>query len=177
MTRVSVCSALFGLWPIAIATIALALALPMAALADITGTPTPAAGTALNLDTGATASSGGDILWSGSSMTPQGTAKAFNIGGGGAASFSQYTQTLLSQLDSLFSNAAIPGALLAKDDIFAVKTKAGNYGKVLVTAARGTSISLQFQTFGVPPPPAGPTITQILNNYGLVPAGFTNSGI
>ena len=71
---------------IAIAVIALALALPIAALADVTGTPTLAANTALNLDTGATASSGGDILWSGSSMTPQGTAKAFNIGGGGAAS-------------------------------------------------------------------------------------------
>jgi uncharacterized protein (TIGR03437 family) len=162
---------------IAIAVIALALALPIAALADVTGTPTLAANTALNLDTGATASSGGDILWSGSSMTPQGTAKAFNIGGGGAASFSQYTQTLLSQLDSLFSNAAIPGALLAKDDIFAVKTKAGNYAKLLVTGVSGTSISLQFQTFGGSSTPAGPTITQILNNYGLVPAGFTNSGI
>src|ERR1017187_1808257 len=162
---------------IAITVIALAWALPMAALADVTGTPTLAANTAWNLETGATASSGGDILWNGSSMTPQGTAKAFNIGGGGAASFSQYTQTLLSQLDSLFSNAAIPGALLAKDDIFAMKTKAGNYAKLLVTGVSGTSISLQFQTFGGSSTPAGPTITQILNNYGLVPAGFSNSGI
>jgi len=55
----------------AIAVIALALVLPMAALA----------GSNLSLDTGVSSGSGGDIGWSGTSMTPQGNATVFNIGG------------------------------------------------------------------------------------------------
>ena len=161
---------------IAITVIALALASPIAALADVTGTPTLAANTALSLDTGTTSSSGGDILWSGTSMTPQGSAGAFNIGPGGATAYATYTQAILSTLGSLYSKSAIPASSLAVGDVFAVKTNGGNYAKVLVTAVSGTSISMQFQTFASSAP-TGPTITQILNNYGLVPAGFSNAGI
>ncbi|MGD0870615.1 MAG: hypothetical protein ABSB88_13740 [Bryobacteraceae bacterium] len=161
---------------IATTVIALAMALPIAALADVTGTPTLAANTALSLDTGATSSSGGDLLWSGTSLTPQGNATAYNIGPGGPSTYSLYTQQVLSALGSLYSKSAIPASSLAVGDVFAVKTNGGNYAKLLVTAI-GTSISLQFDTFGASSGPAVPTITQILNNYGLVPAGFTNSGI
>ena len=62
----------------------LVFAFPLAALADMTGTTTLHANTALNLDTGATVSSGGDILWSGSSLIPQGKATAFAIAAGGS---------------------------------------------------------------------------------------------
>jgi len=164
---------------IAITVIALALALPIAALADVTGTPTLAANTALSFDTGTTSTSGGDILWSGTSMTPQGSAAALNITAttqqSGAAAYATYTQAVLSALGSLYTKAAI--SPLTVGTILAVKTNGGNYAKVLVTAVSGTSISLQFDTFGTSGGPGVPTITQILNNYGLVPAGFTNSGI
>src|ERR1039458_9386646 len=159
---------------IAMAVFALALTLPMAALADVTGTPTLAAGTALSLDTGATSSSGGDILWSGTSMTPQSSAGAYNLGNLGLATYSTLPQSTFASLP--YSKSAIPASSLAVGDVFAVKTNGGNYAKLIVTATSGTSISLQFQTF-VSSAPTGPTITQIENNYGQVPAGFFNSGI
>jgi uncharacterized protein (TIGR03437 family) len=152
----------------------LLLAVPVAALANLTGTPTLSANTALSLDTGATSASGGDILWSGSAMTPQSSATAYNIGALGATGFSAMTQSTLSSFSSLYSKTALPASTLVVGDVFAVKTNAGNYAAVLVTATAGTSITLQFTTFGVN---SGPTITVVENNYGDVPAGFSNSGI
>jgi len=143
-----------------IAIAVIALALPIAALADVTGTPTLAANTALSLDTGATSSSGGDILWSGTSIAPQGNATAYNIGPGGAAAYSAYTQAILSALGSFYSKSAISAGSLAVGDVFAVKTNGGNYAKVLVTAI-GTSIGLQFDTFGAASTSSGPTITAV----------------
>jgi hypothetical protein len=58
----------------------LAAALPTVALADLTRTTTLQANTTLNLETGATGSSGGDLLWDGTTLIPQGAAKAVNIG-------------------------------------------------------------------------------------------------
>ncbi len=160
---------------IAITVIALALALPIAALADVTGTPTLAANTALSFDTGTTSTSGGDILWSGTSMTPQGSAGAYNLGNLGLATYSTLPLSTFSALpSSFFTKSAIAIGSLPVGEVLAVKTNGGNYTKVAVTAVSGTSISLEFDTFGVN---SGPTITQILNNYGLVPVGFTNSGI
>jgi uncharacterized protein (TIGR03437 family) len=46
----------------------------------------------------------------------------------------------------------------------------------VVTAQSGNSITLQFVTFAGTAP-TRPTISAVLNNYGLIPAGFTNSGI
>jgi uncharacterized protein (TIGR03437 family) len=153
----------------------LVMAFPLAALADLSGTPTLAANTSLNLDTGATAASGGDVLWSGSTMTPQGKAGVFNVGPLGAAAFSALTQNALQIFP--YSSSPIAASTLVADDVFAVKTNGGNYGAVLVTAVSGTSISLQFTTFGVSAVSSGPTIKQLLNNFGLIPAGFPNSGI
>lgn len=155
----------------------LVLALPIAALANLTGTPTLSANTALSLDTGATSASGGDILWSGTAITPQGKAGAFNIPGAtGSAALSALSQSVLSALP--YSQSPIPVASLAVNGIFAVKTNGGNYAAVLVTAVTsGGSISLQFVTFGMSGGPAGPTITNVINNFGLIPAGFPNSAI
>ena len=70
--------------PLATKIAILALVFSIAALADLKGKLTLTANSALNLDTGATVASGGDILWSGSSMKPQSNATAVNIGALGA---------------------------------------------------------------------------------------------
>ena len=166
----------YQLHTITVALCTLAFSIP--AMADLKGTPTLAANTALNLDTGATAASGGDILWSGTSMTPQGNAGIFNLGAVGSAGFGFLTQSTLQALP--YSKTPILAATLAVNDVFAVKTNGGNYAAVLVTGVSGTSITLQFTTFGATGgsgPSGGPAITQVLNNYGLIPSGFANGGI
>jgi uncharacterized protein (TIGR03437 family) len=154
----------------------LTLTCPLAALADLKGTPTLAANTALSLDTGATSASGGDILWSGTNMTPQGKATAVNFGALGSAGFGVLTQQTLSVLPG-YSASPLSASTLVVNDVFAVKTNGGNYAAVLVTAVSGTSITLQFTTFGVTGAASGPTITSVLNNFSYTPAGFSNSGI
>ena len=52
----------------------IAMAFPVVALADTT--LTLSSPSTLNLDTGATVTSGGDLLWDGTNLTPQGTATA-----------------------------------------------------------------------------------------------------
>lgn len=151
------------------------MAFPVAALADLQGTVTLSANTALNLDNGTTAASGGDVLWSGSSLAPQGSAGVFNVGALGAAGLSALNQSALAALP--YSSSPIPASTLTADDVFAVKTNGGHFAAVLVTAANGTSLTLQYTTYGGSSTPSGPTITQVLNNYGLIPAGFTNYGI
>jgi uncharacterized protein (TIGR03437 family) len=154
----------------------LALILPVAALANITGTQTLSSGQILSLDTGTVVTSGGDILWTGSSITLQGSATAINLsadGLTGTSSFSILTQSVLSGFSFGYTSAALPLSALAVNNIFAVHTNAGNYAAALVTAQSGTSITLQFISYVA----TVPTITQVLNNYGLIPAGFSNSGI
>jgi len=106
---------------IAITVIALALALPIAALADVTGTPTLAANTALSFDTGTTSTSGGDILWSGTSMTPQGSAGAYNLGNLGLATYSTLPLSTFSALpSSFFTKSAIAIGSLPVGEVLAV---------------------------------------------------------
>jgi uncharacterized protein (TIGR03437 family) len=161
-----------------IAILALILLLPIAASASLNGTQALTSGQILSLDTGTVVTSGGDILWTGSSIMPQGSAKAFSLTAlsssfSGSSSFGVLTQSTLSAFGSEYSGSAIPLSSLAVNDIFAVLTNGGNYAALLVTAQSGTSITLQFVSFVS----TVPTITQVLNNYGLIPAGFTNSGI
>jgi uncharacterized protein (TIGR03437 family) len=152
----------------------LALALPAGALANISGTATLSVNTALNLDTGTTSSSGGDVLWT-TAMTPQGKATAYNIPGSQGVSFyNNVTQSILAAFGPLYSSAQISGSLMIMNDVFAVKTNGGNYAAVLVTMVSGASLTVTFTTFGVN---SGPTVTQVLNNYSYTPAGFPNSGI
>jgi len=158
------------------ALVILALALPVTAWANLNGTPTLPANTSLSLDTGATSSTGGDIFWSATSMTPQGNAAAFNIGPVGSSGFGILTQATLSSLPG-YSQSAIPSSSLGVNDVFAVRTNGNNYAAVLVTAVSGTSITLQFTTFGVSGTASGPAVTAVQNNYSEIPAGFSNSGI
>ena len=157
----------------------LAFAFPIAALADISNTVTLAANTALNLDTGATASSGGDILWTGSSITFQGAAKGGSLallGLSGASGFSSVTLVILQELASFATATPIPASALPVGTIIGIGTNGGNSSKLLVTAQSGTSITLQYTTYESAAP-TGPTITKVLNNYSYIPAGFVNSGI
>ena len=65
----------------------LACAFPIAVRADLSENTILQTGSALNLDTGAVAGSGGDILWNGSTLVPQGSATVYNVGNAGATNF------------------------------------------------------------------------------------------
>lgn len=155
---------------------ALGLALAIAAKADISQTTTLASGNTLNLDTGATGSSGGDLLWNGSTITPQGKARAYNFGNLGATVFNNETQAQLKSLSILATNAPIAAGVLVSGDVIAVVTNGGNVAKVLVSSNSGGSITLQFLTY-ITPQATGPSITAIKNNSSGIPDGYPSSGI
>jgi uncharacterized protein (TIGR03437 family) len=167
------------------ALVVLALTFPVAAFADVTGTPTLTAGTTLNLVTGATGSTG-DITWTGTAIKVSGSATDVDLSstsGGAFSGPSGFSEVVALGQASISTYAAEFGSDLttsqitpAVNDILAVKTNAGTYAAVLVTAITGTSISLQFDTLPGSTP-SGPTITNVLNNYSFIPAGFPNSGI
>src|ERR1019366_3911695 len=159
----------------------LALMLPVAAMAaNLTGTQPLNSGQGFSFDTGTVVSSG-DILLGSSGLTLQGGATAAagsTIGQSGMAAYNTLVMegpTLLSNLTSLLSSSPIPNSALTVNAIFVVKTIGANFAAFIVTATSGSSITFQFTTFVTAP--AGPTITQVINNYGLIPSGFTNSGI
>lgn len=163
----------------------LTLLLPVAALADLNGTVTLSANTTLNLDTGATVNSGGDLVWSGTTLAPHGTARALNastvFGESGTTGFATLSQQVLQTLmPSLGSN--LPLSSLAMNNVIGVQTNGSNYAKLLVTAVGGGSISLQYTTYGAgsttpPPPSTSPTITQLQNNYSYILPTLPNYGI
>ena len=125
------------------------------ALADLSQTTSLSISspTNLDLDTGATSNSGGDIQFSSSGITPQGAATASNRGLEAANGFADLSQ-LVVQLWPGYSAATIPTATLESvegplTDAFYVHTNGGNYAKVLVTASTASTITLMFTTFGV----------------------------
>jgi uncharacterized protein (TIGR03437 family) len=156
---------------------------PIAALADVTGTPTLSANTTLSLDTGATVTSGGDISWSGTSITPQGSAVGVDAtplaGLSGATGYSTVTSSLINSLAAQFGGLLSASPITpAVNDLLIVKTNGGNYAKILVTAISGTSITLEFDTFsGSSTTSGGPTIKTIVNNYSALQPGLPSYGI
>jgi len=153
------------------------LTLPVAARADLTGTVTLAAGTAFSFDTGNTSSSGGDILFSATGIAFQSSAKGLNLGNLGSTDYNSITQTVVQGIALGESSTSIPAASLVVGDIFVVTSNGGNTAKALVTASSASSLSFQYDTFGVNTTPSGPTITGVTNNYSYIPSGFPNSGI
>jgi uncharacterized protein (TIGR03437 family) len=159
------------------AIVILALVFPIAGLATITGTQALSAGQIFDFDTGAVVTSGGDILWTGTSITLQGSATAYSesmLGLTGMATFN----TLVGEGPSavtplLLSSLPIPASSIVVGNIFEMQTNGGNYAFFIVTAQSGTSLTIQFAAFVS----NVPTITQVLNNYSRIPAGLTNSGI
>lgn len=160
---------------------ALGCALAGSAWADVSGTQTLTGSQSLNLETGATAASGGDLAWNGSSLTPQGTAKAAVLPG---VSFDAVNQIVLQgALPVLGSSSAIQGSSLTVGTVIGVQTNASHVAKLQVTAKSGSSITLQFTTYGATGGGGGgggggaPTISRVTNNSSDIPAGFPNSGI
>jgi uncharacterized protein (TIGR03437 family) len=161
----------------------LAAALPVALRADLTGTPTVSSGGRFSFDSGASVTSGGDILFNGTTIAPQGTAGVFNLTSAASSSYSSLTQASLSTFASLYSATAFTPTV---NDVFAVHTIGGNYAKVMVTAVSSSSITFQYDTFGASGGGGGggggggsttPQISAVVNNSSLTPTGFLNSGI
>jgi uncharacterized protein (TIGR03437 family) len=161
-----------------VALAVLALALPLGALADTT----------LNLDTGTTGTSGGDILFNpGVSIAPQGSATFDNLTTAGASVFSEM-ECSVALKSFTYKTTPITGSSLAQNEVFAVHTNAGNYAAVELTAVSSTSVTLQYETctgaaakvqkgtatLGA----AGvPVVSAVVNNYSNINPGAPNFGI
>jgi uncharacterized protein (TIGR03437 family) len=168
--------------------VALALlvcAFPIVALADLSGTATLQSNAALNLDTGATSASGGDLLWNGSTLAPQGNATAYNFGNAAANGQTLYnglTQaSVLNSVTTLGSKAAINSSALGAGDVLVVHTNGGNYAKILVLSNSNGTLGLQYTTFGATGGGGGGTptmtITEVENAATNIPAGLPNSPV
>jgi uncharacterized protein (TIGR03437 family) len=160
----------------------LALIFPAAVLADLNQTNVLTAGTTINLDTGVVGTSGGDVQWTSSGITPQGSATALHIyAAWPLAQFNTISIILVSALPG-YSKATIPPAQLKVGDVLGVHTNGAHWAKIIVTATTSTSLTVQFTTFGVAAGTGSgnagpPTITAIVNNSSAIPAGLPNSGI
>jgi len=171
-----------------LAAAVLIAAAPLAASAD----------TNLNLDTGTTGSSGGDIIFTGSGLAVVGSATQAPIGLVGPTIFAlEYNQgvasvALLESEKGLYSTAPITAALnFAVNYVVAVHTNAGNYAALLVTALSSSSITLQYLTYDISGTllhsgtatlqsgsgTAAPTITLVQNNYSFILPNAPNYGI
>jgi uncharacterized protein (TIGR03437 family) len=155
------------------------LALPTIMFADLSQSPILPSGKTINLDTGAIANSGGDIAFTGTSITLQGNATAYVLGNAGAGQFALTNQQTLATLGPLYTQTPISGTTVAVNTVFAVYTNAGHYAKILITAVSSSSITIQFTTYGATGgvAPGSPTISKIQNNYSNVVAGLPNYGI
>lgn len=158
----------------------LSLTLPVAALGDVTGSATLTAGVAgadtnLNLDTGKSATSGGDIIWNGTSIAPVGNAKLKNLG----VLFSVEPTSYYAEQAASATTTPIPVSQLTVLDQFVVLTNGGNTAKVEalgITNVLGTKISLSFTTY-VGIAPGIPIIDSILNNSSGTPSTYPSYGI
>jgi uncharacterized protein (TIGR03437 family) len=145
------------------------------ALADNSGTQSLTPGQSFSFDKGSIVTSGGDILFSGTSINLQGSAKGFNFGPGGTTAYN----TLSANTLPLISYNATSISPLAATQVFAVLTNAPNYAAVMITAVSASSVTLQYKTFGTTTGGGGnvPSITVVENNYGNVGPGQANYGI
>jgi uncharacterized protein (TIGR03437 family) len=171
-------------------TFALAvIALPLTALADISGTATVNAGAAFNFDKGAAGS--GDIQFTGNAINFQGGAKGANVTAliptiSGQNGYDSLNKTILGAGLQLASPNPIPASSITagtgSGSVIGIQTNGGNLAKVLVTAISASAISFQYTTFGATGGSGGgtgggPTVKDVQNNSSTIPTGFTNSGV
>jgi uncharacterized protein (TIGR03437 family) len=159
----------------------MALALPLATLAQNN----------LNLDTGATGSSGGDIAFNGTTVAPVGAAQLADLSTAFSSEFniiasSGFLATLLQEQD--YSTTPIDSSSLVVGEVFAVHTNGGNYAGVMVTAASSGSITIEYLTYTASGTkiqgatvslggPGVPTVTKLVNNYANIDPAAPNYGI
>ena len=159
----------------------LTITVSRAASADQSGAVTLAPTTFLNLDTGTASGAAGDVVWNGVTLAPQGRAGLYNLGKYGPRAFKSIRARNASSAQ--YSSAPIPAAKLVAGDVFGVRTNGGHYAKLIVTANEAGSLSVQYTTFiasgssTVTPAAAGPTITQLQNNYSYILPTLPNYGI
>jgi hypothetical protein len=102
---------------------------------------------------------------------------AFGLGGNLGYDFLETQGTsFLSGVKSLFAGGTLDSSSTSVNSVIGLLTNGGNYAAVIVTADTGVAITLQFVTFGASEP-SGPYVTQVMNNYSLIPQGLPNSGI
>jgi uncharacterized protein (TIGR03437 family) len=158
----------------------LAVALPLALLADINSNATLSSGTSFSFDTG-TQSASGDILFTGTGISFTNGAKGGVLPvGTGSQAFGLVNQAILQSFAAtpIFSTSPVAAGSLTSNAIVGVQTKGGNYAKFLVTSVTSATLAFQFTTYGVAGGGGGaPTITSILNNSSTIPNGFSNSGV
>lgn len=156
---------------------AMALALPLAALAQSN----------LNLDTGATVASGGDIAFSATGIAPVGAAQLADLGASFGTEFNVLVSSGILQSED-YSTAPIDISSLVANEVFAVWTNGGNYAAVLVTTVSSGSITLEYLTYTASGTkvqgatvtlggPGVPTVTKLVNNYANIDPAAPNYGI
>jgi hypothetical protein len=161
----------------------LAVLFSFSALADITNqNATLAANTGFNLDNGTSGNSGGDILFSGTSIAPQTGATIGGIDNGGISTYNALSQQFLTGVAASFSQTPLTATNLVVGEVFGVHTHGGNYAKALITALSSSSMTIEYTTYGGSASgggggPSAPTIAYIQNNSSAIPTGFPNSGI
>lgn len=158
--------------------LALAAAFPVALRADLAGTVILQSNDIFSFDTGAKATSGGDIQFTGNSVTLQGSATIFSEGPLGMTGYNDLTQAVASALPSqVYNQVPLSGGSLVVGEVFLVHTNGGNLAKALIIAASASSITLQYDTFGASGGSGPPAIANVENNSSVIPPGFPNSGV
>ena len=159
------------------ATAFLLLLVPLAALADVTNGLVLQTNNGLNLDTGSKVVAGsGDLLWTGSSLVPQGRATSVTLGALGISGYNALTQAALNGSKSAATSTAIQSSSLPATEVVAVFTNGGHPAKLYISTNSGGSLSVLFTTY-TSAASSGPVVTSVLNNSSQNPDGFPNSGI
>jgi len=164
--------------------------MPLAALADITNKMvTLTQGQIVSLDTGTTVNSGGDLLWDGTNLIPQGSMFVFVLMDEGSGAPGDYALFGTTEIDADFMNcggsqSSVPGTV---NQLFMAITNGEHDAKVLVTAQSGTSITIEFTSYttsSMNTSCAGkgtggnvPVVNALVNNYSNIPPGLPSYGI
>ena len=169
---------------------AFCLVMPLAALADITNqTVTLTQGQRVSLDTGTIVNSGGDLLWDGTNLIPQGSMFVFVLMDEGSGAPGDYALFGTTEINADFTNcggsqSSVPGTV---NQLFMAITNGEHDAKVLVTAQSGTSITIEFTTYttssmntscaGKGTGGNAPVVNALVNNYSNIPPGLPSYGI
>jgi uncharacterized protein (TIGR03437 family) len=156
--------------------IAFALCLPVPALADFGESTLLQTKSGVNLETGVVGDSSADIVWSGTTFTLQNGAKNLTLGLGGILGYNDQTLAQLTADLGQANATSLAATKLVTGAVFLVVDHAGHPAKVLVLANNGSSILIEFLTYGAPVSTT-PAITMVLNNSSQTPFGYPNYGI
>ena len=155
----------------------LLLLVPLAAFADVTNGLVLQTNNALNLDTGSKVAAGpADLLWTGTSLVPQGNATAVTLGALGISAYNALPEASLNGSKSAATSAPIPSSSLPATEVVAVFTNGGHAAKVYISTDSGGNLSVLFTTY-TSVAPKGPVVASVLNNSSQNPDGFPNSGV